>query len=447
MGSSDNSKVIPLFQNAARNSGSGEQFELGAMREVSLARRRGLDTVEAAMLAPARPAEALTLPALTARPVPENAANALTSSRLSAMFIESLDDMIRRVPSGAQAAEWPNRSSATLEKVAIDIVDMLFGIVLGEPLVPGKIKDALMRAQLPMLQLAMRDTAFFSDWQHPARQMLSEIAPMIRAYIDRGGEVARFEQAFVAGLDRVLDQQPPNRAACATLHDTLAALAYDAPTRDITDDSQAWDRAQVAARHFLERPLPHLVRSFLTDFWIDVLQRTALANGPESPHWHDAVSAIEELAWSLTPKETQDDRLRLIGLIPALLARLNRGLDLIDVPRDERRPFFDELIEVHAVVLRVELAPPAAPVRHESAIERVMRLQRGDWVELTLADGSVSRERLTWISPQRGILVFSNHQGQRAIQISPEDLADLVAQRKAQLIFDHAEAASGKHSA
>jgi hypothetical protein len=182
-------------------------------------------------------------------------------------------------------------------------------------------------------------------------------------------------------------------------------------------------------------PAPSGAR-FSGGFWVDVLQRTALLHPEESLQWQDTVAVIEDLAWSLAPKSDQEDRLQLIGLIPALLTRLNRGLDLIDVERSDRRPFFDALIEVHAVVLRAELTPPPPVPKQESTIEKVNRLQRGDWVEFHLADGSSSRERLTWISPQRGLLVFSNHQGQRAIQIAREDLADLVHERKAILIFD-----------
>ena len=44
-------------------------------------------------------------------------------------------------------------------------------------------------------------------------------------------------------------------------------------------------------------------------------------------------------------------------------------------------------------------------------------------MEFRQADGSTHRDRLTWISPQRGIFVFSNHRAAKAISISPEALA------------------------
>ncbi|MDQ5945902.1 MAG: hypothetical protein QG619_1325 [Pseudomonadota bacterium] len=443
MGTQDNGKVIP-FSPRIREDIAEAAPAYGSLNDLALLRRRGLDMADS--VAPSRPGERrYSVP--DAVPA-DSLHNKLDAPQLSALFIDSLDDMICAKP--AQAATdycWPSQREASLEKVAVDIVDMLFGFVLDDPQVPRGVKESLLRAQMPMLQLAMREPTFFSDWQHPARKLLNDVAPMARHFHERGGDTQIFEQEFAAGLERVLDDLAPNGLAFAILNERLGAFTNNAPVETSSSDGMAWERAEAVAREFLERPLPHLARDFLAGYWIDVLQRTALMHPADSPQWQDTVAVVEDLAWSLAPKNDQDDRLQLIGLIPALLARLNRGLDLIDVARGDRRPFFDALIEVHAMVLRAELTPPPPPPKHETAIEQVCRLQRGDWVEFQLADSNVSRERLTWISPQRGILVFSNHQGQRAIQIAPEALADLVREHKAMLIFDQPDVVTDKNSA
>lgn len=398
--------------------------------DLALARRRGLDSVEPVLRAKPAPAprSAATLP-------PSASEKSLGAPALSAMFIASLDDLIgERETSWVVDAPWPQQPSRQLEKVAIDIVDMLFGFILEDPQIPASIKESLLSAQLPMLRMATREIAFFADWQHPARRLLNDVAPLFRAHGERGGNSETFVAEFSSGMNRVLDELDPNGTAFAMLHVRLREFVNG--TSPQTAASTAWQRAEAAARSFLERPLPQIAREFVVAHWIDVLGHTAERYADDSPQWQETLTAIEDLAWSLTPKREEEDRFRLIGLIPALLTRLNRGLDLIELPREERRPFFDTLIEIHAAMLRVETAPPAAKARYESVAEQVARLQRGDWVELRLDDGSCSRERLTWISPQRGILVFSNHQGQRAIQIAPEDLADLVRERQATLIFD-----------
>jgi hypothetical protein len=286
-----------------------------------------------------------------------------------------------------------------------------------------------------MLQMAAREPVFFADWRHPARLLLNDVYPLFRTHCERGGEPAAFADTFADRMAQTLAQITPNGNAFAAVHADLRGFV-DGSTERRTETA-AWQRAENAARKFLERPLPQLARDFVAAHWIDVLQHVAARYDETSAQWKDVLSIVEDLAWSLTPKTDEDERIQLIGLIPALLARLERGLDLIDLPRDERRPFFDALIAVHSAMLQAETTPtPSRPAREESAVEQVAGLQRGDWVEFHLDDGSCSRERLTWISPQRGILVFSNHQGQRAIQIDPNDLVELVGQRRAILIFD-----------
>jgi len=439
----DNGTIIPF---ARGGTPTPEDAASPPRHEFVLARRRGLDTIEpiapTATVTRNRPAQSGAAPSEKRLGVPE----------LSSVFIASLDDLIcKRAATASLAGRWPKQDDGQLEKVAIDIVDMLFGFVLEDPSIPRGIKEALLSAQLPVMQLAIREPVFFSDWQHPARRLLNEIAPLLRSYGELGGKADDFVDEFTAGMNRLLDELTPTGNGCAILLEHLQQFVVGTEQR-LRDSRAGWQRAEAAARTLLERPLPQLARDFVAGYWIDVLEHLAATHDDDSPQWQDALAVVEDLAWSLAPKQGEDDRYRLIALIPALLTRLNRGLDLIDVASEDRRPFFDALVDIHGAVLRVETtaAPAPAPksaAREETALEQVARLQRGDWVEIRLDDGSASRERLTWISPQRGILVFSNRQGQRAIQIAPEDLAELVRQRKAVLIFDQPSAALPRESA
>lgn len=179
----------------------------------------------------------------------------------------------------------------------------------------------------------------------------------------------------------------------------------------------------------------------------------------------------------------------LIKVLPTLLGRINRGLDLASEDKSERRPFFDTLVDLHTAALKGE--QPATPIlvpqpeaASSPAIQadelitparttfpegdlivtrslangveveeitlvgakpawhaddrdisrRVALLERGDWVEFRQEDGPTIRERLTWISPQRRILVFSNHRASKALSIAPEALSHLIRSGKAAFI-------------
>ena len=428
------SNVIPITSRGATDNGTDQQF----LRDQTLSRRRGFDTVEPI-------ATAYQRQPVVPEPAPQQPLSAATLSRL---FIESLDQQICGTNSqGSHSLCWPVRNDKQLERTAVDIVEMLIGFVINDETVPASTRDVLNRLQFQVLKLATTDIDFFCNWQHPARRMMNRIGPLFRECQERNGDIERLEVLVNARINQLMDEMGAEARAYSVALDEIEALASNLPRTRAQDEAAAWAHAEAAAREILERTETALVRNFIADYWLDVLQRTALEHGETSPQWQDALVTIDELEWSIGSKRSQDERFQMIALVPSLLARLNRGLDLISVDKAERRPFFDELIELHSDVLRVEEAKPAIAPQQLTASEQVARMQRGDWVELHLADGSISRERLTWISPQRGILVFSNHQGQQAISIAPEDLAELVREHKALIIHDQPAANSGKNSA
>jgi hypothetical protein len=74
--------------------------------------------------------------------------------------------------------------------------------------------------------------------------------------------------------------------------------------------------------------------------------------------------------------------------------------------------------------------------RDRAALEQVQELKRGDWVDFIDEEGHVARERLNWVSPQKGILVFSNHRAARAISIAPEALARQIRDGAARIVVE-----------
>jgi hypothetical protein len=64
----------------------------------------------------------------------------------------------------------------------------------------------------------------------------------------------------------------------------------------------------------------------------------------------------------------------------------------------------------------------------------VVELKRGDWIEFQQADGSFVRMRLNWVSPQRGIYLFTNPGSPRATSIAPDALALQLARGEARIV-------------
>jgi uncharacterized protein DUF1631 len=183
-----------------------------------------------------------------------------------------------------------------------------------------------------------------------------------------------------------------------------------------------------------------------------------------------------ELLWSVEPKSTPDDRRRLITLLPGMLKNLHEGMERAEVPAMERGRFLGELVDCHAAAVKAglrglgavpEAPPPARPA--DPAIERSVvpagdlqveeirlraprgaavrnvftrtgiwtNLQRGTWVEFSRTDAPSMRARLTWISPNKGVYLFTNPlSSTAAVSISPEALAEQMRLGEARLLDD-----------
>jgi hypothetical protein len=68
----------------------------------------------------------------------------------------------------------------------------------------------------------------------------------------------------------------------------------------------------------------------------------------------------------------------------------------------------------------------------------VAKLRRGTWIEFTQEDGANSRCKLAWVSPLKGVYLFTSRTGSRALSITPAGLAEKLRAGRAQIIPDSA---------
>jgi hypothetical protein len=85
-----------------------------------------------------------------------------------------------------------------------------------------------------------------------------------------------------------------------------------------------------------------------------------------------------------------------------------------------------------------EIRLKAGPIRNVFTRTGIWtNLQRGTWVEFMRPDNASSRARLTWISPNKGVYLFTNPlSGAVAVSISPEALAEQMRLGEARIITD-----------
>jgi len=387
---------------------------------------------------------------------------------------------------------------APADLLTIDIVAMLFDFVFEDRQIPVEVKAAIGRLQIPMVKVALLDRGFFSTRAHPARRLLNRLAEAsigLDPGLPRGREMLERIEKVVA---RVLDEFDTDVALFTTLAGELdvflaagadeeealvqrASRLIEARERD--EIARLAAEAQVDARLAARDHVPEPVRVMLEDAWARALARVGSDEGEESPRWNTLLGTVDELLWSLEPKATPEDRRRLVNGLPTLLATLHQGLALAEVDAGTREAFFGSLVDCHAEAVRAGLKgiamprprarpqdpvvprEPAAPTLERAHLVsggleveeirlRVPRgsapvrnlftrtgiwtnVQRFSWVEFARSgQGRPVRARLTWISPAKGVYLFTSPHGDAAVSITPEALAEQMRRGEARLIDD-----------
>ena len=389
-----------------------------------------------------------------------------------------------------------------LESVTLDVVAMLFDFIFDDSHVPMAVKALLSRLQIPVLKVAMLNPGFFADRQHPTRKFLGSISGISIRWGQQVAENDPFYVRLAALIERILNNFEKDVDIFGT---ALAELDSFVSERENEEDSAtlaatplvlrreqeaaAMEKATKTTGDFCKTTaLPPLVSQFLTAHWSALLQ-AAVLDDESGAAWQAAEQTMRDLAWSVEPKRTPDDRLKLIGLLPKLLGEINRGLDKIALDTEPRQAFFNQLVHCHSSALKgdaqalgslttgdpragealsplqpgqaasphlqvtrrvdgaVELeeitlvgGAPAWRTDEKEIIRRVAGLRRGDWVEFSepstdeTGDTIRYRERLHWVSPQKGILLFSNRRSAAAISITPEALARQIREGRAAIL-------------
>ncbi len=377
------------------------------------------------------------------------------------------------------------RKANQLESMTIEMVAMLFDFIFETRDLPDGIKALLARLQIPVLKAAMLDGAFFAKKSHPSRLLVNALAEAGRGWSPAMGNEDPLYRKMGAIVHRILDGFSDDLAIFDELRADLEAfLAEEEKNAEANITSSAEeinlrDRAEIAAnvaRGEIERridgsPVPKFLAGFLRERWHPSMARVYATAGDDSEAWSATVSTLEDLVWSVQPKRTSEDRKHLVALLPSLLKRLTSGVQGHAWPPEAREAFMSNLVEAHAAAVKptyahvesptaavaeaakaqaevakaagderaaleaealaeaMSPAEPAEPVEEPEVLEdqylEIARsLERGMWIEFEADDGHLAFAKLAWVSPLRGTYLFTNRQGQKALSMTAEELAE-----------------------
>jgi hypothetical protein len=189
-----------------------------------------------------------------------------------------------------------------------------------------------------------------------------------------------------------------------------------------------------------------------------VLLLAYLREGEESENWKKSVSIARQLIWSVSPKSDQNERQKLLKLIPELLKSLREGLGNISYDQHKAAQLFKDLQACHIAALRGGQVPPSTPEQSAEApaeVEEVIlggdeeplepeiddeynaqakQMVVGQWLEWQDEHGDTQRGKLSWRSEVTGTYVFVNRKGAKLAEMGSFSVAALLRGGKAQIL-------------
>ena len=309
-------------------------------------------------------------------PGPRDFLHTVPSSFVALEDLKLVEPMMQRLAQRArQAAPARQNAPAAVDMLANDkaqsrqlgrqlgseVVRLMLENLMNDNRLLPKVRQHLKDLEPVLLQLSQSDPRFFSERQHPARQLLDRLTNRSLAFKSEDDEgFAKFSKAInnsiqvlvngsgdAAAFTRVLrkledgwerDEEEQRKRQAQE-----AGLLLRAEQRNLLAQKHAEDFASRVA----EKDVPEFVTAFLRGPWAQVLAESQLrsADGVSDPQGFSLTA--DDLIWSVQVRLARRDRTKLVQMVPNLLLKLRQGLQLVDYPEQRIPLLFDELIALH----------------------------------------------------------------------------------------------------
>ncbi len=407
-----------------------------------------------------------------------------------AVFLDELDssmdlashNVLRRMRDQEEIQQ-----AAEIDRGTVDALAEVFDYVFGDVSIPAQLKVIIGRLQIPVLKAAMIDREFFHSAEHPARKLIDALAQASVTWnVDKGEQDPLYQQ-IENTVNRALNEFEDDLSLFGELlleFEDFRAQSEEQAQQHIepvarveqTDEALALALAHadevVAARINAlppDKPLAPLLLPFLTTQWREVMAQAWLQVRAQPELWNSALTTMDRLIWSTQPqapvqveRRQRDpsltpqpgDRRQLVRILPELIRSLEAGLASIQWHGQARDEFMAGLMELHMHAVRT--APLTQEeldrrTRETQAAQEALRalderraqakvdatdefdqaaqaMSRGMWFDYLTEKGQLHRCRLSWISPKRTRLLFTNREGFDAFVRSEREVAELLRQ-------------------
>ena len=362
------------------------------------------------------------------------------------------------------------RRAPELDRGPGDALAENFYYVFSDQAIPLQMKFVIGRLQIPVLKAAMIDRDFFLSDAHPARRLVDTLACASVAWAPEKGEHDPLYVQIEHTVQRVLTEFEDDIAVFSDLLREFTEFLFEteqqvqgriAPVASHEQVGESYEQALAHVDEVIharikalppELPLAPFLAPFLTTQWREVMARAWLAVECAPAQWDSALTAMDQLIWSTQPKIKSEERRQLVAVLPELVRKLNAALDDIECHGEVRETFTRRLISTHMLAIR--MTQPAALDSASAALDAsegqqamseldqrradkrlgavaafddmVQTFTRGLWFDLMEDSATQHRCLLSWVSPLRTRLLFTNREGFEAFVRSEREVAALL---------------------
>ena len=265
-----------------------------------------------------------------------------------------------------------------------EVVRLMLENLLADRRLMAPVRANLKTMEPVLIKLSQGDPRFFSDRQHPARQLLDKLTHRSLAFTtEQEPGFGVFRKTF----DNAVSVLVGGEGDAASFGRVLRKLE-EGWARDEHDQRQ---RAEEAARALLRaeqrnllaqrlaeefnarmegKRVPDMVVNFLRGPWAQVVAEAQLKFADGTGDASDYQALAEDLIWSVQLKLARRNRTRLVQMVPAMLVKMRQGLQLISYPQELIAEFFDALITYHEKAFEtVRAVPSGTPI--DAVVDRV----------------------------------------------------------------------------
>jgi hypothetical protein len=308
--------------------------------------------------------------------IPKTASTAVSaalSSRLIELQRAAAQDVGGSAPSRTTLREKIDGTKITAsERITVDVVALIFEFISQDQQIPPELREEIGRLEVPFLRAAALTPDLLRQPAHPARLLLNRLGSVAAALdleLPADGEIL---EEIRAAVDRILEKFEDDMVVftnCLEEFEAVLQAHYrnldDAATRRIEAIEEA-ERAGVIlfnSVNTLSDLLPPLgidrrVADFILQTWSRVMAILLVRHGDDEALINQYRVILPELVWSVQPGHNTQERSILMRMLPELVKRLKKGMELAQVPEEESRNALDQLADVHMQVLRG--APPSS---------------------------------------------------------------------------------------